>query len=473
MIARGSASEFRTAALRGALLACVLLVVAGRGVARGDECVRPAGALGCWATIQEAVDAASPGERIAVHPGTYLEVLVVPADRVQLVGVGSVPDEVVVDGGGAATVVSVGGARVLLKNLTVRNGGNGIEFSGPRGRAVNVRVLQLATNGIVLAPAAEHTVVRNSLVSGAGDRGILVEAPRAVLSGNLVRRTAGVAIEVLADFPKVLGNRTCTVGAGIRLSATGAVVRRNQVWATAGEGIGVSGDRAKIAQNRLIWVDGTGLRAYGDRLAVRQNLVRGGDGCVKIHCLGCTSSLVEGNVGQNIYACAGFTLDADAPGLVARRNLAADCFDEGFHVRGPGVVLVGNEALFNGQSGACGFDVVGDGVVLRGNLSTGNLLGGFRIGGGNLVLRGNRALENLGTGFELDSLELPTADALLVRNVARCNLGEGIALDAGVTGAHLLRNTALSNETDFCDRGFGTVLGTGGLSNRFGTVCPP
>ncbi len=466
-------SRLQDALRRAAPLACAAVLATG-GAALADQCVRPAGALGCWATIQEAADAAAPGELVAVYPGTYAETVVLGADGMRLVGKGAAPGEVVIDGGGVlGAVMQLVAEGIVVRNLSVRNGNTGILVTDPGCRAIDVHVEQALVNGIQVDPGATGVSVVGSLVSGAGNRGLMVEGPGVEVRNTTVQGVPGLAIEILADSALVVGTKVYSVGGGISLSSSGAVLRNNTVSESLGVGISVVGDGAVVEDNFVTWIDGTGFRVNGDGFLFSGNTLQGADTGIKIDCIACTSGLIAGNKALNVYFCPGFTIDADAPGVVVRGNVSSYSYNEGFLVNAPGVVLVGNRALYNGQAGQSGFDVVGDGVFLRGNLALGNRIHGFRVSGTGAVLRGNRATRNLQRGFQLDSLGLPNDAALLVNNVALSNLAEGILVDTGVTGAVLKRNVARGNDPDFCDHGTGTVLGTGRAANRFGTVCGP
>lgn len=88
---------------------------------------------GCpYASIQKAVDAAPKGATVRIKPGTYVEGVEVKADKdgLKLVGLGTTPKEVVLEGKGAKRLdgnpaqngVFVDGAdNVEMRNMTARN----------------------------------------------------------------------------------------------------------------------------------------------------------------------------------------------------------------------------------------------------------------------------------------------------------------------------------------------------------------
>ena len=56
-------------------------------------CVDASGASGCFTSIQAAVDAAMPGDRIEIGPGVYPEDVLVETDGLKLRGVGVARDD--------------------------------------------------------------------------------------------------------------------------------------------------------------------------------------------------------------------------------------------------------------------------------------------------------------------------------------------------------------------------------------------
>jgi len=76
-----------------------------------------------YPTIQQALDAAEPGEEIRVAAGKYAEHITVEKS---LTIVGDGPGTTIVDGEGASNVVTVRANNVKISGLTIRNGSYGI-----------------------------------------------------------------------------------------------------------------------------------------------------------------------------------------------------------------------------------------------------------------------------------------------------------------------------------------------------------
>ncbi|MEM8707251.1 MAG: hypothetical protein AAGE98_12390, partial [Actinomycetota bacterium] len=150
-----------------------------------------------YATIQEAVDAAEPGDLVLIDEGTYNESVVVETDNVVIRGVDR--QTVVLDGMHSeemANGIIVFGNGVAVENLTVQNYfSNGVFFTGDydsdfilRGYRVSyVNALNNRVYGIY-AFNAEYGLIDNTYAAGHTDSGYYVgqcQPCNAVLSNNL------------------------------------------------------------------------------------------------------------------------------------------------------------------------------------------------------------------------------------------------------------------------------------------------
>ena len=79
-------------------------------------------------TIQEAVDAAGPGDTIFVKTGTYPEHVVVNKNGLTLVGEDR--ETTIINGSGSGTVLYVGANNTVVKSFTIQNSGGWLPDSG-------------------------------------------------------------------------------------------------------------------------------------------------------------------------------------------------------------------------------------------------------------------------------------------------------------------------------------------------------
>ena len=134
-----------------------------------------------FATIQEAVDAATPGDLILIGPGTYNEGVVVQTENLTIRGLDR--NEVILDGQGEAeNGIIVFSNGVAIENLTVHDyNSNGIFFTGDYDsdfiltgyRASYITAYNNGQYGIYAFNASDG-LIENSYASGNPDSGFYI-----------------------------------------------------------------------------------------------------------------------------------------------------------------------------------------------------------------------------------------------------------------------------------------------------------
>ena len=138
------------------------------------SCVNPGGTGGCYASIQAAINAATPGATILVAPGTYTENLTLNKSltlRGNQAGVSacgrSASESIVTAASGTLLTLVSGSAGSVIDGFTFSGGARGIESgSGPLNniQILNNRVVGFTGNGIFLNdPGTDITVNQNSI----------------------------------------------------------------------------------------------------------------------------------------------------------------------------------------------------------------------------------------------------------------------------------------------------------------------
>lgn len=379
----------------------LVLVVASPAIA-ADRRVGPGRT---YSTIQAAVDAAKPGDRIVLAPGVYVESVTLQTPRISFVGTRGVvwdgtfgpgdhrtclsglTDDTLVTGiafRAGSTHVSLGGSRNRVVRCTsVLARGDAFHIDGDAGRVERNTVTGPGGHGVAMSGTGVYAG-RNRVV-GAGGYGVSIGGNDAKAEFNTVLDTQDGGVEANGARAVVKSNVILGVtGYGIRADGAGVVAISNRTSHTSNGGIYVAGDDIRVERNRVLATTGTGITADGDAPVVRLNQVL-----------------------QAVNDASGFVIRSGSGGTI-EKNTATDCTEYGFTVATTGATYTGNKVVRCGGEGESGFYVggtgnrftscsandgdgrgwdVGDtGNTLRSCTASGNATAGFRIGGaGNSV----------------------------------------------------------------------------------------
>lgn len=398
------------------------LVVVGLwvDVAMAVQCVSQDLSMSCHRTIQDALAAASPGEDVSVHPGTYAENVSVDTAGVRVVGLGWLPGQAVISPADG-TAVSLNAPRATLQNVTVRNGATGVAVTGVGAIISEVRVHNVTTGISILA---DDVRVINSSVWQTVGAGISAAGAGLVVQSATVQRTGGVCVDVNGDGARVEKSRMVACGSeGVKIMGGAASVLQNEFRVAGSYMIHVVGPGGRIRGNDLEGGRDAAINVLSDVPLVLFNSARSCGSGIDVSCDSCAGGRVEGNVALNTYDCPGFIIEARSAGLRVLNNTSRGSSEEGFSLSGVG-----------------------------------------------MLVRGNRAFDNSFAGFSFYS----SSNMRFIENKASRNYGNGIRIYGGVTETKVNRNRAYANgDVDFFNAGIGTILGTGSNRNFFGTVGGP
>ena len=468
-----------SARVLGSVVAAAVLV-AGAYPAGAVECVNVKGNRGCWATLQEAVDAAAEGETIRISPGWYQnQQVVVNKNGVTLLGAGRRPSAVIIDAGRLALTdaIAITADNVTVRNLSVRNSAQDlVDVTGANAKIVKVWASGADVAGINIAGPNARIV--GSRVTMTGD-----DCVQAIAAGFFMQRTrvascASGCIDVTGAGPTLIGNSAaiCESDSGVIVAGPNATIRGNRINGSEGNCLDVSGDSPKIIGNDIdgcfafgIYVDAaTAMTVSGNTVSSTDD-----DG-VDLTCNGCTGpNTVAKNVVRNtIEDDDGFVIVADGPTQILN-NRALYIQDYGFTISGAGPFTIrGNQAReIGGDMNETGFLIFDtSNAVVTNNVVT-NVLG-YGIEFDNVVgstLRGNRVDGCWASGIRINESGLSGDNNTVENNVVRNCLEVGFQIEAGVSGTTLTSNRALLTNWQYCDEGTGTTL----TGNNFTTsICP-
>jgi len=196
-----------------------------------------------YLTIQQAIDAAQPGDTVLIAEGTYYEHLTI-TKSISLVGSNR---NTIIDGGGSGTVIYVSASNVDLTGLTVRNSSiaymcSGILLDGCTD--INVAdnsIRDFCGYGVLLKDSHRCSVVNNSVVNN--DYGITIENSfNNTITGNTLYRNR-YGIETLYSRDNtVTSNNISGYFQGIYISCSSGNYLRNNKLSDSIFNFGVTGE---------------------------------------------------------------------------------------------------------------------------------------------------------------------------------------------------------------------------------------
>lgn len=215
-----------------------------------------------YRTIQEAVNAARPGDTVRVAGGVYAEAVTIREGRDRLAIIGSGPDNVILQGEGEEAGFAItGSARVTLAGFTVIGFLNGIQV------------------------ATSDNVIRDMVAADCIDEGfdVLPDASRNLFIRVLSRNNGGEGIEINGAANWVIGSEFESNGDdGIDINGEGNLASENRASGHfRGEnpaGITMEGNRNLAVNNCLVgnrWglsTDAAGLLVFGNVMSRNSEL---------------------------------------------------------------------------------------------------------------------------------------------------------------------------------------------------------
>jgi parallel beta-helix repeat protein len=498
-----------------------LLLLVSAGPASAAKCVNPGGTKGCYDIIQEAIDEASPGEKIKVAPGIYFQRVILNLSGLTLTGTGKNPGKVVIDGSElpiSTNVVDIVAPEVTVKNLTIRNvPQSGIQvFPGAGGSRIIKTWIYDSVYAAVEIGEVHDILVKNCRFRGSndalldvydGNRATVLDTEFLEGDGGCVYARGhdfhieGCTLSMPDSYPliQVIGDnsvvRKNTMKAGgidgveitgfnalveentvtsvdencVEVNGQGSKVLNNTLKGCGMDGIAVTGANATIGWNDVSFCHLEGIDVDGINPVVKKNRVRyTGVDAYNVNCqTSCTSAFVSGNTaGPTDHRGDCFWIGSETVGLSFRNNQASYCSRNGFYISGDGMTITGNTSEFAGANdNEHGFYITGDGHTLEDNVSRWSHEHGFYLSTDSSVITGNKAFDNLENGFHVSG-DFNTLDG----NTARRNMDVGIHIYSSSSDVNsVIDNIALKNRIDYCDEGTGTIR----EGNDFGTECPP
>jgi len=471
---------------------------------------------GEFPTIQAAVDAAGPGDRILVRPGVYQENVIIPANKsgLRLKAVGAVVIEArAALGLGQGPGLWIDCAGVTVEGFRIQNAaadpnppyrdGHGIQTTREGLTLLSVHFRNNAAAAL-MAPAGAGTTIQGGSSSGdarpleiTGDNVVVrefeVDSPDQgglLFSGNSISVSKcritncdGPAIDLSGPSALIFGNQvTSCRGPGIKVTGSWAKIRKNTVRSARDDGVLVEGHDTICNDNRILHTaSGAGVRLIGDDQTARGNEVRHSAAAgllVAGENAGVHDNLVVGPSGG-----PGLQVVGDHPLITGNR--VQDALDDQSGIQLQGVVTSGlldgnrvenvsnsgivvasdcfnltlrnNVVVGAGNEAEAGYVIRGGSHLLFGNTARGNAGDGFNVLGEGIVLNGNLSVRNGRDGYDLEG----GSEITVNENRARKNGAEGVENNAA--GTVITDNWSKQNRIDFANDNLVTTF-TGNAS---------
>jgi len=374
-----------------------------------------------YPTIQEAINAANPGDTILVEANTYFEHIVVNKS-VSLIGQDSATT--VIDGNGTGTVVKITADNVTISSFTIRNGGSsghGIHLYRVSQCNISTNVLSNNKYGIYLEhfahSLAQNLICQNNLTSN--DYGIVLEGgTNNTIKNNHITGNSWCGLDVRGSEKNCFEDNYIAnnSGDGISLASSDLnVIQLNNITGNGNYGIFIeTSTNNSIINNTIMNCGGNGITIIdSNNIFIRDNSIikSCGDG---IYLLTSDNNIIERNLmmdntgnavwidGQHNMVqlnelCGngkGISLALSASNnTIARNNITDTLGDYGLFIPSYSNfnVVYKNKILNGNASGIC---IQGAYNNLTGNLVANNSEYGILLSSANNTLRDNIMTSN-------------------------------------------------------------------------------
>jgi parallel beta-helix repeat protein len=366
--------------------------------------------LGDHVTIGEALEAASPGDRVLVGPGLYNEGLTVDKP-VELIGQGEREDVVITASGSDVIFFSASIGRV--SNFTLRQtGGEGwyaVDITQGRLELADCDISSESLACVAVHGGADPRVRRNRIHDGKESGLFVYDQGLGTFEENEItgNQLAGVSVRNGAN-PTVRRNRIVDgKDVGIHVFEDGlGIIEDNEVSANTGTGISITdGGNPTVRRNRIRDGKGAGIFVHGKSIGTLED------------------NEISGNRGNGIEVSTGGN-------PTVRGNRVSEGQDTGIFVYEQGLGVFEDNEIFGNQRAGIAISEGGNPVLRRNLIHDGKAAGVYVYEGGLGTLEDNEIVDNANVGLRVGEEGSP----MVQRNRINGNGYEAIWIEESGSG---------------------------------------
>ncbi len=442
------------------VLAALLIATPGSAA---NRCVNPA-QPSCFATIQDAVNAALPGDRVTISPGVYFENVIVNTPDIRIEGNAKAildPDD---PNTGIGIQINAAATGVTIQGFWIRNGDVASIENDADGTTIrNMQITstsEFASFPDCVSSDGNNLTVENNQFIGCGGHCLVFVGDDVLFSSNEAKFCGQGAVTGTGDRAIIENNRFFNVEDGdcIEIMGNDAEIVNNRAESCDGYFVQLTGHNAVVERNRGRLANGFGIDGLG--FIVRSNRLEGidvgfGQNPNGMRFTGTGGGDVSNNrLSRSFGDIEGMTFLGTLNGVRVENNRVERFTDDGinlgimtsnFTVRRNRVMTIG------GDVGEACYDVFGTNHALEQNRADDCGLG-YEVGGAGHTFSRDESRRTTGSGFYLggDGITLD-------RVTARDANAAGVEIDGN---NHTVMNsrTLGTNGQEACDEGAGNVF---------------
>lgn len=352
---------------------------------------------GDFATISEAIAAATPGSKILVHSGVYDEGLIIDKP-VEIMG-DSDSGEVIIRADSRNAILFVT-SRGKISNLILKQSGDGewncVDFSQGFLEIEHCDISSDSATCISIKGNAYSKIIHNKIHNGKGSGICVCENGQGLIESNDIYNNGSANVEIYGNGNPIVKSNCIFSGngAGIYVHGDGkGVIEDNDIYCNENSGIAIySGGNAKVIRNKIHDGKSDGITLDNSKGVIEDNDIFQNNSCGIRISNGANPMIIRNKIHDGIKQ--GILVDKSL-GAIEENDIYGNK-DDGIGIYNGGSPVIKRNNIHNGNDS--GVYVSGSKGIITDNEIYSNKSAGIRIYfGGNPEVTFNHIKKN---GFE-------------------------------------------------------------------------